>query len=100
MNTILRAGVLIALIATAPPPANRFLLLDSRQLVEGEFELVGENYRVRRDGGETLFPAARVLALCHSSKFGPTAASWPLLLPRACCLWFPILPRGLPGSLP
>src|SRR5438552_7384266 len=64
MNPILRAGVLIALIATAPPPTNRFLLLDSRQLVEGEIELVGENYRVRRDGGETLFPAARVLALC------------------------------------
>jgi hypothetical protein len=67
MKAILRtiaAGLVLATIAAGPPEAGRFLLLDTRQLLEGEIERTGDGYVVRRDGGETLIPAARVVAVC------------------------------------
>jgi hypothetical protein len=47
-----------------PPAAGKALLLDNWQVLEGTVEPVGGQYRVCRDGGETLVPARRVLAVC------------------------------------
>src|SRR5207248_2197200 len=46
----------------ADPPAAGVLLLDNQRVLQGEVEKAGDQYRVRRDGGETLVPAGRVLA--------------------------------------
>jgi hypothetical protein len=67
MKVILRtiaAGIILATMAAGPAEAGRFLLLDSRQLLEGEIERTADGYVVRRDGGETLIPTARVVAVC------------------------------------
>jgi hypothetical protein len=67
MKAVLRTiavGVILATMAAGPPEAGRFLLLDTRQLLEGEIERTTDGYVVRRDGGETLIPAARVMAVC------------------------------------
>src|SRR5262245_54347583 len=42
----------------------RILLLENQRVLEGDVTRVGDRYRVRRDGGETLLPANRVLAVC------------------------------------
>jgi hypothetical protein len=67
MKAILRtvaAAIVFATIAAGPPEAGRFLLLDTRQLLEGEIERTTDGYILRRNGGETLLPAQRVLAVC------------------------------------
>jgi hypothetical protein len=46
----------------AGPPAAGVLLLDNQRILQGEVERRGDQYLVRRDGGETAVPAARVLA--------------------------------------
>jgi hypothetical protein len=51
-------------LADPPAGAGQILLLDNRQVLEGVVERVGEQYRVRRDGGETFVPAGRALAVC------------------------------------
>jgi hypothetical protein len=54
-------------LGAAPPAddvAGRVLLLDNQRVLEGEVVRVGDQYRVRRDGGETLLPVERVLAVC------------------------------------
>jgi hypothetical protein len=56
--------MLLAVAAGPPQSGLRFLLLESRQLVEGEIEQVGDGFRVKCDGGETLIPIDRVMALC------------------------------------
>ncbi len=51
-----------------PPPgaiSGRVLLLNNQRVLEGEVERVGEQYRVRRAGGETFVPAGVVLAVCE-----------------------------------
>jgi hypothetical protein len=65
------AAVLLALGVAArgpaaPPTAGRVLLLDNQHVLEGEVERAGDQYRVRRDGGETLVSANRALAVCDS----------------------------------
>jgi len=61
----LMAGLLLLAVAAGPPQLGiRFLLLESRQLVEGEIEQVGDSFKVKRDGGETLIPVDRVMAIC------------------------------------
>jgi hypothetical protein len=50
--------------AAPTPAAGTVLLLDNHQVMEGAVERVGDQYRVARDGGETLVPANRVLAVC------------------------------------
>lgn len=66
MRPILRtslAALAIVLLA-ADPPAARFLLLDTRQILTGDIERTGDHYRVRRDGGETTVPVSRVVFAC------------------------------------
>lgn len=58
------AGIfLIAFVAPAqaPPKAGRVLLLDNDQLIEGEIRQIGNQYHIRRDTGETIIPADRVV---------------------------------------
>ena len=50
--------------ALADPMASRVLLLDNQQVLTGEIERVGEQYRVRRDGGETFVPVTRAQFVC------------------------------------
>lgn len=58
----------IALFATEPPPrTGTILLLDSGRVLEGDIELVGDQYRIRRSIGETWMPAAKVQCLCASA---------------------------------
>ncbi|HEX4591342.1 MAG TPA: hypothetical protein VH120_15505 [Gemmataceae bacterium] len=46
----------------AEPPAHGVLLLDNHHVLQGEIEKVGDQFRIRRDGGSTVVPASRVLA--------------------------------------
>jgi hypothetical protein len=56
-------AVLIACpLAVAGPPAPGVLLLDNQCVLLGEVERKDDRYLIRRDGGETAVPAARVLA--------------------------------------
>jgi hypothetical protein len=64
MRPLFICGMLLAIAAGPPQTGLRFLLLESRQLVEGEIEQVGDSFRVKRDGGETLIPVDRVMAIC------------------------------------
>jgi hypothetical protein len=95
MKVILRvacAALAIAVIA-ADPPAPRFLLLESRQLLEGEIERTPDGFRVRRNGGESLIPSSRVVALCEdrvaayrllSEKIKPSTVDDRLALAQWC----------------
>jgi hypothetical protein len=56
--------VAASLAAGADPPAAAVLLLDNQQVLTGQIEKVGDQYRVRRNGGETVVPAGRVAAAC------------------------------------
>jgi hypothetical protein len=56
------AATLFSMSALAEPPPAAVLLLDNRSVLQGEIERRGDEYLVRRDGGETTVPAARVLA--------------------------------------
>jgi hypothetical protein len=67
MNARLRfvcAVLFLTSLSAGPPEYRRFLLLDNRQLLEGDIERDGNYYKLRRDGGETVLPAKRVLAVC------------------------------------
>jgi hypothetical protein len=48
------------------PAAGQVLVLDNERLLEGEVECEGDQYRVRRAGGELWLPADKVLKLCAS----------------------------------
>jgi hypothetical protein len=61
---VLALGVLHRSNAAPPATAGKVLLLDNQRVLEGDVERDGDQYRVRRDGGETLVPANRVLAVC------------------------------------
>src|SRR6516162_8316444 len=39
-------------------------VLDNDRILEGDIERVGDQYRVRRSGGETWLPVAKVLRVC------------------------------------
>lgn len=70
MNAKMRrilAGIALALLAADPPAPARYLLLDTRQLIAGDIERVGNNFLVRRDGGETSIPANRVVFIGKDS---------------------------------
>ena len=97
MKAIMRrlmAGLLLLAVAAGPPQVGiRFLLLESRQLVEGEIEQVGDSFKVKRDGGETLIPVDRVMAICIdkagafrvlSEKIDPKNAEQRLKLAEWC----------------
>jgi hypothetical protein len=49
-------------LAVAAPPTAAVLLLDNQCIIQGEIERGENQYRIRRDGGETLIPVARVVA--------------------------------------
>jgi hypothetical protein len=63
-RSLIPAAVLLCPLthALAAPPATGVLLLDNQRVLQGEVERRGEQYLIRRDGGETAVPAARVLA--------------------------------------
>lgn len=48
------------------PDKGRVLILDTDRVLEGDIERSGDQYRVRRQSGETWLPAAKVRALCNS----------------------------------
>jgi hypothetical protein len=63
---LLFAAALVLLLGAAPremPKAGKFLVLRNGRTMEGDIDLVGDQYRVRRNGGETLVPANQVQRL-------------------------------------
>jgi hypothetical protein len=52
--------------AEAKPAAEtgKVAVLDNDRILEGDIERVGDQYRVRRSGGETWLPVAKVLRVC------------------------------------
>jgi hypothetical protein len=57
----------VALHAADPKPAaGKVLLLDNERVLEGDIELVGARYRVRRANGETWVQADQAMCLCAS----------------------------------
>lgn len=50
--------------AGQPIPAGRVLVLESAQVLEGNIERIGDQYRVQYPVGETWVPAGQVLRLC------------------------------------
>ncbi len=77
MKTTTYTLILLAGVAGfgAMPPANpqpaqtgKVLLLDSEQLLEGNIEKVGNEYRIKRPMGEITLPAKRAIALVQTRK--------------------------------
>lgn len=73
MNTLLticfHLGALVALqepVKPTEPMRGRVLLLENERVLEGDIELVGDRYRIKRTIGETLVPVDNVLRLCPS----------------------------------
>src|SRR5439155_21118947 len=58
------------LLAAAPetPTAGKFLVLRNGRTLDGDIERVGDQYRVRRDGGETWLAANLVLRLFRDTE--------------------------------
>lgn len=79
-----------------PPRSNgKILVLDNERTIMGQIEREGDQYRVRRQVGETWVPAANVLYLCDSldeayaflrSRANPHDADERLRLARWCHL--------------
>lgn len=72
-NSIRLAGWALAAVAASwfsaravgePPRTGRVVILESAQILEGEIEQVGNQFRVRHTVGETWVPADRVQRLC------------------------------------
>ena len=77
MKPTLRSLSLLLLFAAAPPlpgaapeapTAGKFLVLRNGHTLEGDIERVGEQYRVRRDGGETWIAAQLVVRLFRDTE--------------------------------
>jgi hypothetical protein len=77
MKPTLRSLSLLLLFAAAPPlpaaapeapTAGTFLVLRNGRTLEGDIERVGEQYRVRRDGGETWIAAQLVVRLFRDTE--------------------------------
>jgi hypothetical protein len=62
------AGVLSLGAAPEAPTAGKFLVLRNGRTLEGDVERVGEQYRVRRNGGETWIAANLVLRLFRDTE--------------------------------
>jgi hypothetical protein len=63
---LLFAGALALLLAATPqemPTAGKFLVLRNGRTLEGDIQEVGDQFRVRRNGGETTIPGNLVLRL-------------------------------------
>jgi hypothetical protein len=95
MTKLIAIFAVVALFAghASAAPRSRVLLLDNQQILEGEIEQVGDQYRVRREGGETLVPAPRVVTVCDTveavyeflrGKVDPTNAAAHFRLARWC----------------
>jgi hypothetical protein len=70
-------GVAVLLMAAAAPvvehvgqgsATGKILVLENENLLEGDIERVGDQYRVRRTIGETWLEAERVLCLCNTRE--------------------------------
>lgn len=57
-------AILAAGQPTETPIKGSILLLKNDRVLEGDIERAGDDYRVRRDGGETVIPAPNVKQLC------------------------------------
>ncbi len=73
MSTTFRLALAFALFpalarATDPPPpapaTGKVLVLANDRVIEGDVEKVGDQYRVRREGGETWLPTTQVRCVC------------------------------------
>ena len=53
---------------SAKPAAGKVLLLDNGRILEGDIDRVGDQYRIRREVGETWVSASNVLCLCSSRE--------------------------------
>lgn len=60
------AGAQLVVPSPTPARVGKVLVLDNEHTLEGDIELVGDQYRVRRTIGATFVPTNRVLALCAS----------------------------------
>jgi hypothetical protein len=61
------AGLAWSLFAQEAPPtgtAGKVLLLQNERAFEGDIVKIGESFRIRKGGGETVIPAAQALRLC------------------------------------
>jgi len=62
--------------AATPPPVNKVLVLDNEQILEGDIDLQGAQYRVRRSVGEVWMPADCGCAT-HARRHTPTCVPGP-----------------------
>ena len=67
---VVAVAVASLLGATMPetPKTGKFLVLRNGRTIEGDIQLVGDQYRVGRNGGETLVPANLVLRLFRDTE--------------------------------
>src|SRR6516165_8052114 len=63
LGVVITMAAVCLIAAAAPTPTGKFLLLDNDQLIEGDVRRVDDGYSVRRNGGETIIPARRVIAV-------------------------------------
>src|SRR3954468_19713235 len=79
MNTILSSVLWATALLPAAPPRNdaapapqplagKYLVLPNGSALEGDIERVGEQYRVRREVGETWVGADKAVRLCASAE--------------------------------
>jgi hypothetical protein len=74
MNTISRAsllcaallGLAVVAVRADPPATGKVLLLENQRTLEGDIERQGDQYVIRKGGGEMTLSADRVLHLCAS----------------------------------
>jgi hypothetical protein len=75
--TTLSLGVVVLLIAGAAPvvehvgpsvATGKVIVLENENLIEGDVEHVGDQYRIRRSIGETWLEGERVLHLCNTRQ--------------------------------
>jgi hypothetical protein len=68
LGLLLLGGAQLLAPSSTPSQTGKVLVLDTERTLEGDIDLVGQQYRIRRTIGETFVPANRVLALCASME--------------------------------
>ncbi|HEV3203772.1 MAG TPA: hypothetical protein VGY77_05285 [Gemmataceae bacterium] len=62
------AGLVPADSPKTPANAGQILVLRNERIIQGQIEMEGKQYRIRRQVGETWVPADQVLFLCNSME--------------------------------
>ncbi len=66
---VLLGGAQLVTPPSPPPPTRgKVLLLDNEQTLLGDIERVGDQFRIRREVGETWVPSQRVVTLCANME--------------------------------